>query len=258
VHPRKRSQRPRGPTVQLGSRLVSLRALLADDPAEAGDQALKLLEEYLESIARGYGFHGEGGLGRYATFLRGRDGLPADLLERLQGYTEARNCLAHTYGLQVSPALAAELIDFAERLLKQGSTTAADLMTRNVRTVNTTDPLVGVRDLMLTGGYGRLPALNTGAPGARVIAGLLTERDIVVAQALAERSGQPFASLTVADALGDDAAERFVVVSPGTAREAVADWLRRPGLVACLVTPSGTVEQAPIGIITHADLLYRM
>jgi predicted transcriptional regulator len=250
---RKRSQRPRGPSVQFGSRLVSLRALLATDPAEAGDQALKLLEEYLEHTARGYGFRGEGGLGRYASFLRGRDGLPADMLDRLQGYTEARNCLAHTYGLQVSPALAEELLDFAERLLKGGGSTAADLMTRDVRTVASDERLIGVRDLMLASGYGRLPVLSAGA-----IAGLLTERDVVAAQALAERSGERFSALTVADALADAAAERFVVVSPDTPRDAVAEWLRRPGVVACLVTPSGAAIQAPVGIITHADLLYRM
>jgi predicted transcriptional regulator len=253
VSSRRRTQRTRGPSVQFGGRLISLRALLATDPAEAGDQALKLLEEYLERVARGYGFRGEGGLGRYASFLRGRDGLPADMIDQLQGYTEARNCLAHTYGLQVSPALAEELIDFAERLLKGGGTTAAELMTRDVRTVGADERLTAVRDLMLASGFGRLPVLSGGA-----IAGLLTERDVVAAQALAERSGERLSALSVADALADDAAERFVVVSAGTPREAIAEWLRRPGVVACLVTPSGAADEAPIGIITHADLLYRM
>jgi CBS domain-containing protein len=253
VHARKRSQRPRGPAVQFGSRVVALRELLAEQPAAAGDQALKLLEEYLESLAHTYGFRGDGSLSRYTMFLRGRDGLPDDMLDRLEGYTQVRNCLAHTYGLQVSPSLAEELVDFAERLLKQGAATAAELMTRDVQTVTAGEPLPRVRDLMLSRGYGRLPVLLGGA-----IAGVLTERDIVAAQALAERAGQPFSALTVADALADDPAERFVVVAPGATRETVAELLRRPNIAACLVTPHGTAAETPAGIITHADLLYRM
>jgi predicted transcriptional regulator len=250
---RKRSKHPRGPTVRFGSRVVALRELLAEDPAAAGDQALKLLEEYLESLARAHGFRGEGSLGRYTTFLRGRDGIPTDTIEHLNGYTEARNCLAHTYGLQTSPALAAELIDFAERLLKQGAATAGELMTRDVLTIDARDRLPRVRDLMLTSGFGRLPVLKGSA-----IAGLLTERDVVAAQALAERSGRPLGAIAVAEALADDAAERFVIVAPDATRETIAEWLRRPGVVACLVTPRGTAEETPIGIVTHADLLYRM
>ncbi|MBK9713161.1 MAG: CBS domain-containing protein [Kouleothrix sp.] len=250
---RKRSKHPQGPVQQFSRRLVALHTLLDSDPAAVGDQALKLLEEYLESLAHGYGYRGEGSLGRYAMFLRGRDGLPADMLDRLDSYTQVRNCLAHTYGLQASPALAAELLDFAERLLKQEATTAAELMTRDVQTVGAADRLPGVRDLMLSHGYGRLPVLHDGK-----IVGLLIERDVVAAQVLAEQSKRPLAALTVADALPDDAAERIVMVSPGTTREAVTDLLRRAGIVACLVTPSGSADQAPVGIITPADLLYRL
>jgi len=78
------------------------------------------------------------------------------------------------------------------------------------------------------------------------------------AQALAERAGRPLGALTVAEALPTDAAERTALVSPDTSREAVADLLRRPGVIACLVRAMGKSNEPPIGIITHADLLYRM
>jgi predicted transcriptional regulator len=258
VQSRKRTKRPRGPVQQFSGRLAALRVLVEDDPAAAGDQALKLLEEYLESLARSYGYRDDGSMGRYAMFLRGRSkdggGVPDDLLDRLESYTQVRNCLAHTYGLQTSPALAAELLGFVEQLLKHDATTAAQLMTRDVRSIHASERLVRARDLMLKDGYGRLPVLGE----AGEIAGLLTERDIVAAQALAERTSRSLGTLTVAEALPDDAAARIALVAPDTARDIVADLLRHPGVIACLVTSAGQPHAPPIGIITHADLLYRM
>jgi len=257
VQSRKRTKRLRGPVQQFSARLAALRVLIEDDPAVAGDQALKLIEEYLESLARSYGYRDDGSMGRYAMFLRGRSeegGVPDELLDRIEGYTQVRNCLAHTYGLQTNPALAMELLGFVEQLLKHDATTAAQLMTRDVRSIRASERLVRARDLMLKDGYGRLPVLSD----AGEIAGLLTERDIVAAQVLAERAGRPLGVLTVAEALPTDAAERIALVSPDTSREAVADLLRRPGVIACLVRAIGKSNEPPIGIITHADLLYRM
>lgn len=255
---RKRSKRPRGPVQQFSVRLAALRVSIEDDPAAAGDQALKLIEEYLESLARSYGYRDDGSMGRYAMFLRGRSkdggGVPDELLDRIEGYTQVRNCLAHTYGLQTSPALTIELLGFVEQLLKHDATTAAQLMTRDVRSIRASERLVRARDLMLKDGYGRLPVLGE----AGEIAGLLTERDIVAAQVLAERTGRPLGALTVAEALPDDAPERIALVAPDTSRDAVADLLRRPGVIACLVRVIGQANEPPIGIITHADLLYRM
>jgi predicted transcriptional regulator len=243
---------------QYSGRLAALRALVEDDPAEAGDQALKLIEEYLESLARSYGYRDDASMGRYAMFLRRRDrdggGLPDELLDRIEGYTQVRNCLAHTYGLQTSPALAAELLGFVEQLLKQDATAAAQLMTRDVRVVRASEQLAHARDLMLKDGYGRLPVLGD----AGGIAGLLTERDIVAAQARSERAGRSLGAQTVAEALPHDAAERIALVAPDTARDGVVELLRRPDVIACLVTATGGADEPPIGIITHADLLYRM
>jgi CBS domain-containing protein len=234
--------------------LASLRTLLEQNPAAAGDQAIKLLEEYLESLAYTYGYQGEGSLGRYAMFLRGRDALPDQVLHQADSYTQVRNCLAHTYGLQVSPALAAELLDFVGLLLKQGGVTAEQLMTHDVRVVAATERLARARDVMLSGGYGRLPVLRDGDG----IVGLLTERDVVIAQAQAERAGRALSALSVADALPADAADRVAFAPRNAARDTIVELLRRPGVVACLVTPDGSDDQQPIGIITAADLLYRM
>jgi CBS domain-containing protein len=251
---RKRTNRPPAPTQHFGGRLAVLRTLLDEDAAAAGDQAIKLLEEYLESLAHAHGYQGEGSLGRYVMYLRGRDALPDQLLDQADGYTQVRNCLAHTYGLQVSSALAAELLDFAGLLLKQGGVTAEQLMTRDVRVVGASERLARARDLMLAGRYGRLPVLRDGDG----IIGLLTERDVVFAQAQAERSGRGLSALSVADALPADAATRIAFASPHTERDAIVELLQRRGVVACLITPDGSADKQPIGIITAADLLYRM
>lgn len=228
--------------------------MLQEDSGDAGDQAIKLLEEYLESLAHSYGYYGEGSLGRYANYLRGRDALDDEVIDRIDNYTQVRNCLAHSYGLQTSPDLAAELVEFVELLLKRGAPTAGELMTRTVRTIAETDSLTHARDLMIRGGYGRLPVLHDG----RGIVGLLVERDLVVAQALAERDHRRFAELTVGEALPPEKLERIVTVAPDATREEVAELLGRAGAIACLVTPGGTADEPPLGIITHADLLYRM
>lgn len=250
--PQKRQRLP--PVEGFARRALALRAMLNDDSASAGDQALKLLEEYLERLAYGYGYVGDGSLGRYANFLRGRNALDEDIIERIDAYTQVRNCLAHSYGLQTSPDLAAELVEFIELLLKRGAPTAEDLMTHAVRTVDLRESLAHVRDLMIRGGYGRLPVLRDD----RRIVGLLTERDLVAAQALAERVHRRFDELTVADVLPPDARDRVVCVAPDTSREEVAEALTRGGVIACLVTPDGSPDAALLGIITHADLLYRM
>jgi CBS domain-containing protein len=241
------------PAEGFARRLAALREMRATDPGDAGDQALKLIEEYLQDMAQGYGYRGDGSLRRYAQWLRGKNGLTDELADRVEIFTEARNCLAHTYGLQTTPAFADELLEFAAVLMKQSAVTAGQLMTRGVRTVSAQESLRRVRDLIVNEGFGRLPVLDGGR-----LAGLLTERDVVIAQAQAERSGVSLKSLTTADALPPDALDRVAVVSPDASRDEVIERLRRSGVVACLVTPSGSPHESPVGIITHADLLYRM
>ncbi|MEM8533753.1 MAG: CBS domain-containing protein [Chloroflexota bacterium] len=235
-------------------RLISLQNSLADDPATTGDQAVKLLEEYLESLARTQGYRGDGSMGRYASFLREQNVFSRDILNRIDGYTQLRNCLAHTYGLQTSPDLAEELLDFVELLLRSGDVTASTLMTRKVCSVAETDLLVDIRALMLEEGYGRLPVLRDGDG----VVGLLIERDLVVAQTEAEEANMSLDTITVAEVLPNDAADRVKLVSPDASRESVASLLKRTGVVACVVTHSGAKHERPLGIITHADLLYRM
>jgi predicted transcriptional regulator len=235
-------------------RIAALRALLPGDAAAAGDQGFKLLEEYLESQSERYGYRGEGSIRRYAQWLRGKDVLSTEELARIELYTEARNCLAHTYGLQTSPTLAEELLDFVALLLKGNAVSAEQLMTRSVRSVAADEPLLGVRNLVLNEGYSRLPVLDD----AGRLLGLLTERDLMVAQFAAERAGRPLQSLTAGDALAPDALDRLVIAAPEASRDDVVELLRRTGVVACLVTPTGASDEQPIGIITHADLLYRM
>lgn len=256
---RRSRRRPRAPerlpaAASFARRLSALRSLREQDSAAAGDQALKLIEEYLQELAGEHGYRGEGSLRRYAQWLRGKEALSAELLARVEVYTEARNCLAHTYGVQTTPAFADELLDFAGLLLKGSALSAGQLMTPGVRSVAAGEPMDHVRNLVLNEGYGRLPVLD--ADGQ--IVGLLTERDVMVAQFGAERSGTPLAALTAADALPPDALDRVVIAPPDALRDDVVELLRRHGVVACLVTPTGASDERPVGIITHADLLYRM
>lgn len=235
-------------------RLAHLRVLLTTDFADAGDQALKLLESYLEELARNAGFgDGTGGMGRYVAYLRSHELLNQDLLGRAETYTQARNCLAHTYGLQTTPALAEEVISFIGTLLRQAATTAARIMSSHLHSIDHHKPLTAARDLMLREGLGRLPVLRDG----HTLVGLLTERDIVVAEADAERRGGSIEGVKVQDALPADSRQRLATIGADASYEAVVDALRTPGVQALLVTRDGGANR-PLGIITHADLLYRL
>lgn len=240
------------PTGGFARRLAHLRGLLQSDPATVGDQGLKLLEEYLEYLATDSGYTQErGSIGRYTGWLRQGDRLGDDLLDRAEAYAQVRNCLAHSYGLQTSPALASEIVEFLGALIQADASTAAQIMSPNMRTIDERAPLREARDTMLREGFGQLPVLNDN----RVVA-LLTERDLVAADALAERgkAGKP----SVGAALSPQARKRFAVIAADATMEAIVDALRRPGIAALIVTRDGQREQRPLGIITHADVLYRM
>lgn len=246
------------PTAGFARRLADLRATLQADPAATGDQGLKLLEEYLEYLALECGYRdGRGSIGRYVSWLRRHGPLSAELLDRADGYAEVRNCLAHSYGLQTSPALAAEIVEFLAGLLHQELATAAQMMSSNLRTIGADEPLRAARDLMLRVGFGRLPVLRDG-----VVVGLLTERDIVAAEAQAERGSGLIDQLTVAAALPHKPQKggqrRFLVVAARAPYDEVLSALRRPGVEALIVTADGRASQRPVGIITHADVLYRL
>lgn len=245
------------PTAGFARRLADLRAALQADPAATGDQGLKLLEEYLEFLALECGYRdGRGSIGRYVSWLRRHGPLSTELLDRADGYAEVRNCLAHSYGLQTSPALAAEIVEFLAALLHQELATAAQMMSTNLRTVGADESLRAARDLMLRVGFSRLPVLRDG-----VVVGLLTERDIVAAEAQAESGSGRIDQLTVAAALPHKTQKgprRFLVIAAHAPYDEVLNALRRSGIEALIVTADGRASQRPVGIITHADVLYRL
>jgi CBS domain-containing protein len=146
-------------------RLAYLRGIIAKESAEAGDQGLKLLEEYLEHLAIDHGYHHDrGSIGRYTNWLRRRGPLNDELLDRCDTYAQIRNCLAHSYGLQTSPSLAAEIVDFLGLLIRQETATAAQMMTNQVRTIRADDLLRKARDTMLRERFARLPVLDEDRP----------------------------------------------------------------------------------------------
>ncbi|GAB4110659.1 MAG: hypothetical protein Fur005_00150 [Roseiflexaceae bacterium] len=233
-------------------RLADLRQLLDQHPSDAGDQALKLLEEYLETLAEQYGYQGDGSMRRYSQFLRGTNALDDTTLARIDAYNDARNCLAHTYGLQTTPEFAAELVDFLAALLHTDAS-AEHLMTSTLQTIDSQSTLAAARDLMLARGYGRIPVLDQRGQ----VLGILTERDLVQAQLLAERAHRPLSAIPVIEALPLNASSSMAFVAPEANRATVLDRLCQPGIIACLVTPQGRPDLPPRGIITHADMLYR-
>lgn len=235
-------------------RLAHLRALLGSDPPAAGDQGLKLLEEYLEYLALDTGYRNDtGSIGRYASWLRKRGPLSDAILDRVETYAQIRNCLAHSYGLQTSPALAAEIVDFLAAVIHQETATAAQMMSGQVRAIDESAPLREARDVMLRAGFSRLPVLRSGS-----VVGLLTERDLVAAEAAGERKGRGTEGLSVGAALPPNARRRVALVAATASYDVVVEALRRPGVEALIVTSDGRRGQKPLGIITHADVLYRM
>lgn len=234
-------------------RLAQLRVLLASDFASAGNQALSLLENYLEELARSFGYgEGPNNMGRYVAFLRAQNVLSSDMLKRAEVYTQARHYLNHSYGLQTSPALAEEVISYIAQLLRQAATTAARIMTSNIHSIAHDKPLSEARDLMLREGLGRLPVLQDG----RRLVGLLTERDIVIAEAEASQLNKALEERTVQEALPIDSRLRVVTIGADARYETVVEVLRKQHVQALIVTQDGE-EGRPLGIITHADLLYR-
>jgi signal-transduction protein with cAMP-binding, CBS, and nucleotidyltransferase domain len=247
----RRSTHEHSVTGGFARRLAHLRATLPHDHAEAGDQGLKLLEEYLEHLAVGSGYrHETGSIGRYASWVRHKDLLDRALLDRVETFAQVRNCLAHSYGLQTSPDLAHEIVEFLGALIHEETTTAAAMMTAEVRAIAETMPLREARELMLREGFGRLPVLRAD----QTVVALLVERDLVAAEAL----GDAAKPLTVAAALPPQARRRFTVVAAAAAYPAIVEALRRQGIEALIVTRDGRRNQPPLGIITHADVLYRM
>jgi CBS domain-containing protein len=241
------------PTAGFARRLAHVRALLGEDSAAAGDQGLKLLEEYLEHLALTVGYHqATGSIGRYVSWLRKRGPLSRELLDRCETYAQVRNCLAHSYGLQTSPALAVEVVEFLGAIIRHEGATAAQMMSPNIRSVAEDAPLREARDTMLRERYGRLPVLR-----GKVVTALLTERDLVAAEADADANGATIDALRVRDILPAGARRRFQVVEAAANHEAILAALRRSGIEALIVTRDGRANQPPLGIITHADVLFR-
>lgn len=241
------------PTAGFARRLAHVRALLGDDFAAAGDQGLKLLEEYLEHLALAAGYHQDtGSIGRYVSWLRKRGPLSRDLLNRCETFAQVRNCLAHSYGLQTSPALAAEIVDFLAAIIRHEAASAAQMMTADIRSIAEDATVRAARDLMLREGYGRLPVMR-----GKLVTALLTERDLVAAEADADANGFTIDTIRVRDILPTNARRRFQVIDAAATHDTILAALRRSGIEALIVTHNGKPNQPPLGIITHADVLFR-
>lgn len=233
------------PAALFARRLAGLRAQLGQDPGDTGDQALKLVEEFLEFQARDTGYDGDGSMRRYAQWLRGRDQISAELLQRVEAYTDARNALAHTYGLMTTPAFATEIVAFAGELLRQQSSGAQQVMTQQVRSVRQSDRASAARDMMLRDGFGRLPVLDN----ASRCVGLLTERDLIASHA---------DDASVADMLPARPLDRVAFAAPSAPLNTLRSLLSPEPVLVCMITAAAKPGGRVLGIVTHADLLVRL
>ncbi|NJM09175.1 CBS domain-containing protein [Candidatus Gracilibacteria bacterium] len=231
---------------QFVRRLAHLRSVLAEDTAEAGIRGGSLLEEVLESAAQQAGYRGDrGSIGRYVSFLRGHNHFDSDLLTQAEGYAQVRNCIAHTYGLQTSAALAGEILDFLQQLIGAELQSAAQLMNSRIFAIAETALLREARDLMLREKIGRLPVMRNG----RIVVTLLTSRDIVAAEAQAESKSGRLDGITVAEALPKDARKRIGFIDSLASADEVIARLRKPGIEALIVTEDGSSDKRRSGLL---------
>lgn len=235
-------------------RLRTLEEEAKHDPHHAGEQALRLFEEWLFEQARDLGFkHHASGMNTYVEYIARRGRLSKQQSARAERYVDIRNCLAHRSGLLMGAGLARELIDFLMTLFRSTALTAEQIMSRTPETVTAQDPLRDARDKLLRRGISQLPVLD----GDRVVA-LLTERDIVALQARIARQETGRDELLVKDAMNADHKERLRFLPPQAPYDEVMTHLQSAPLQALLVTAGGQAEGPLLGIITVSDLLPKL
>lgn len=224
-------------------RIAALRAELPDNAHAVGTETLRVLEDWLYEQSLQAGLGGYSGMREYVDYLAARQLLTDDQSATLRRYIEVRNCLAHRAGLEISHALATELLDFSSRLFRGNAPDARHLMSSRMVLARATDALGSVRDRMLREGISRVPVVE----GRRVV-GVLTARDLLAAKGTIEE-------MTVGQAMLADSLERLVFFSPDTPYDSVIAALRQPEIVTIVVTEGGKNHGALLGIITVSDIL---
>lgn len=232
----------------------ALRESAREDPHRAGLEALRLLEDLFYEAARERGWRNKhGGLGQYANYLQSRRFLTEGQKARAQRYADIRNCISHRSGLLLSPTLTGEILDFLETLVKSDALTAEQLMSRRLRTVKPSDPLLEARDQMLREGISQLPVLRDG-----IVEGILTNRDLLLVET--QLRGDPERShvMTVADAMNADPRERLTFIARNAGYEEVLEALQGKSMPVLLVTEHGLPTERLLGIITVSDVLPKL
>lgn len=234
-------------------RLEELRQQAEHTPHHAGEEGLRLLEDWLYEQAKANGYRKpHASMREYLGFVA-KGNLSNEERARIERYTEVRNCLSHRSGLQMTASLTAEILDFMGRLFRRDAINAHDLMTPRPHTVQSQDNLRQARDWMLENGVSRLPVVD----GRGRIVGLLTNRDLLTAAANALDGGNPD-TLTVGDAMSNDSEEKVAWVSRYATYETVLTQLKNPAIAAIFVTEKGEPNQALLGIISVTDLLPKL
>ena len=227
--------------------LEEVRAESATDLAGAGEQALKILDRFLATLALALGASNERmGMGEAMSWLGQIAGPPREIAQQAELYRDSRNALAHNPDIMLRPEAATRIINGIENLIRTAAQEASDLTRSAIVTCARSEPVTHARDRMLKHRYHQLVVVDERGGALDV----LTDRDIVVwdarsarddltVGALVEKRGYLAAAFLPRQALLDDA----------------IDALQDDRVVAVILTEHGKSGQRPLGILTRGDLL---
>lgn len=237
-------------------RLTELREAAHTEPHRAGQDALRVFEDWLFENAQRLGLHsrGHGGMREYVDFIAKRGRLSKEEAARALRFADVRNCLAHRAGLLMSAGLTDELLAFLEILFRREGWDAEHLMTPHPHTVRERDDLRAARDWMLAHNVSRLPVVRD----KQRVVGLLTNRDILALQAEEPDAPADAAPLTVADAMSADSLEKILFLPRRAPYAEVLSHLKKAETAAILVTEGGSPHQPLLGIISVSDILPKL
>lgn len=237
-------------------RLTDLREAAHTEPHRAGQDGLRVFEDWLFENAQRLGLHnrGHGGMREYIEFISKRGRLSKEEAARALRFADVRNCLAHRAGLLMSAGLTDELLSFLETLFRREAWDAEHLMTPRPHTVREQDNLRVARDWMLAHNVSRLPVVRD----KQRVVGLLTNRDILALQAAETDTPTDASPLTVADAMSADSLEQVLFLPRRAPYAEVLGHLKKPEIAALFVTEGGSPHQPLLGIISVSDILPKL
>jgi CBS domain-containing protein len=231
--------------------LAEVRAESRKNLASAGERALKVLDRFLSNFANALGMGNDrAGMGDSIHYLNRLKGVARDIAVQAERFRDTRNALAHNPDIMLRPEAATRIIDGVESIVRMAAERVDDLARRRIITTTPDDLLTAARDRMIEHHYAQLVVVDDEGK----MLDLLTDRDIVVAEAQGDIDGEDL-GVTVGEAI----AERGYMAAKLLARTSSADEaveaLRDERVAAVVITEHGKTGEVPLGIVTRGDVL---